>query len=78
MFLEKLRVENYRAIGKADLTFNSTTVWIGENESGKSSLIDALFMVLNHSNENILPIFEKVITTTLLTPIKLQVQLPFV
>ncbi len=47
MHLHSLYVENYRAVRKASLTFDSTTVLIGENETGKSSLLHVLNKILN-------------------------------
>ncbi|MFC2124511.1 ATP-dependent endonuclease [Bacteroidota bacterium] len=47
MHLHSLYVENYRAVREASLTFNSTTVLIGENESGKSSLLHILKKILS-------------------------------
>jgi len=47
MQLKSLYVENYRAVKKAFISFDSTTVFIGENESGKSSLLNVLRKVLD-------------------------------
>ena len=46
MYLRTLCVENYRAVRHAILTFDDTTVLIGENHCGMSSLLDALEQVL--------------------------------
>jgi len=46
MYLQSLSVRNFRGIRKARISFDETTVIIGENDSGKSSLLDALGKVL--------------------------------
>ena len=47
MYLKSIQIENFRAIHKTKLSFNNTTVVIGENESGKSSILEALQIILN-------------------------------
>jgi ABC-type cobalamin/Fe3+-siderophores transport system ATPase subunit len=42
MHLASLSVENYRALRRARVSFDQTTVLIGENDCGKSSLLEAL------------------------------------
>lgn len=39
-------MENFRGIARAALTFDTTTVFIGENDCGKSSLLEALAIAL--------------------------------
>jgi len=46
VLLRSLSVENFRGIARADLTFDATTVFIGENDCGKSSLLEALAIAL--------------------------------
>jgi putative ATP-dependent endonuclease of OLD family len=46
MFLSELSVENFRGVRQGRLSFDDTTVLIGENDCGKSSLLDALARVL--------------------------------
>jgi putative ATP-dependent endonuclease of OLD family len=46
MQLRSLVVENFRGIARAALTFDLTTLFIGENDSGKSSLLEALALAL--------------------------------
>jgi putative ATP-dependent endonuclease of OLD family len=46
MYLRHLSIQNFRAIRSARLSFDQTTVIIGENDSGKSSLLDALARAL--------------------------------
>jgi putative ATP-dependent endonuclease of OLD family len=50
MYLQRLQVSNYRAVRKASLTLESSTILIGENDSGKSSLLEALALVLCGEN----------------------------
>ena len=47
MFLSELNVENFRGVRRGHLSFDETTVLIGENDCGKSSLLDALAQVLD-------------------------------
>jgi putative ATP-dependent endonuclease of OLD family len=47
MFLSELNVENFRGVRRGHLSFDETTVLIGENDCGKSSLLDALAHVLD-------------------------------
>jgi energy-coupling factor transporter ATP-binding protein EcfA2 len=45
--LATLTVENYRALRTASVGFDDTTVQIGENDCGKSSLLEALAIALD-------------------------------
>ncbi|MBK1827783.1 ATP-dependent nuclease [Haloferula rosea] len=58
MQLHELEVENYRAVRRARLSFGHTTVLIGENDSGKSSLLEALVRVLDGGAAEEPPNFE--------------------
>jgi len=49
LYLSSLQVENYRAVRSASLEFDQTTVLIGENDCGKTSLMNALAKVLDAS-----------------------------
>jgi putative ATP-dependent endonuclease of the OLD family len=51
VFLHALDVENFRGVRRARLTFDETTVLIGENDCGKSSLLEALALVLGTAGE---------------------------
>lgn len=42
MYLYSLTVENYRALRSAQVVLDATSVLIGENDRGKSSLLEAL------------------------------------
>ncbi|QOC23707.1 DUF2813 domain-containing protein [Wenzhouxiangella sp. AB-CW3] len=46
MHLKLLRIRNFAGVRKAELSFDGTTVLIGENNCGKSSLLEALGLVL--------------------------------
>lgn len=46
MKISRLRVENFRGIRELELDFDSTTILIGENNSGKTSVLDALRLCL--------------------------------
>jgi len=46
MQLVRIQIENFRAIRKASLDLDETTVLIGENNSGRSSILEALALVL--------------------------------
>lgn len=48
MFLEKLNIKNFRGIKELKLSFNSSVnIIIGENNAGKSAIIDALRICLS-------------------------------
>ena len=50
MFLRELHVENLRAIRTASVRFGASTTLVGENDSGKGSLLRALELVLGSSS----------------------------
>lgn len=47
MYLHGLFVENFRALRSARVSFDQTTVLIGENDCGKTSLLDVLALTLD-------------------------------
>lgn len=51
MFLRSLEIRNFRSIRRGRLDFDDTTVLIGENDSGKSSLFDALGLALGPAED---------------------------
>lgn len=52
MYLEKFIIKNYRGINNISLTFNKgLNVLIGENNAGKSAIIDALRICLSYGNQ---------------------------
>jgi putative ATP-dependent endonuclease of OLD family len=52
MYLREFKIRNFRCIESLDLTFNKgVNVFIGENNSGKSSMIDALRICLGYGKQ---------------------------
>ncbi len=47
MYLSRLEIENFRGIRSAVIEFSETTILIGENDSGKTTLLDAVCLVLS-------------------------------
>ncbi len=58
MYLKSIQIDNYRAIHKTKLSFNNTTVVIGENETGKSSILEAIQIILNPVYNDSFPEFQ--------------------
>lgn len=50
MFLSRVHVENFRGIVRLDVDLDDTTVLIGENASGKTSVLEVLAICLGHHN----------------------------
>lgn len=51
MYLEKFNIKNFRTIQNLSLTFNKgLNILIGENNSGKTSIIDALRICIGYGN----------------------------
>ncbi len=46
MLLRALQLENFRAVSSARISFDSTTVLIGENDCGRSSIMEAIALAL--------------------------------
>ena len=42
MLLSRIQLERFRAIGRVDLTIGETSILIGEENTGKPSIVDAL------------------------------------
>ncbi|MCK9399958.1 MAG: DUF2813 domain-containing protein [Bacteroidales bacterium] len=51
MYLSHLEIDNFLGIRSARIDFNETTVLIGENDSGKSALLEAIDKVLAVNKE---------------------------
>lgn len=52
MYLEKFIIKNFRGIEDIDLTFNKgLNILIGENNAGKTAIIDALRVCLSYGNQ---------------------------
>lgn len=49
MLLTTVRIEHFRGLAKVEVDLSPTTVLIGENNSGKTSFLDALRVVLTRS-----------------------------
>ena len=49
MFLRSIRIKNFRGIRDMEITLESTTVLIGENNTAKSTILDALQYCLSRS-----------------------------
>lgn len=49
MFLKTLSIENFRGIEKLTLDLDETTVLVGENNTGKTSILEALFTAMNRA-----------------------------
>ncbi len=59
MYLRAFRVENFRGIVFASLSFDKTTILIGENDCGKSSILEALAIALGVGADGHAFAFEK-------------------
>jgi len=53
MLLSRVEIENFRGIRQLDLWLDQTTALIGENNAGKSSLLDALMIALGGEGETV-------------------------
>ena len=52
MFLKKFKIKNYRCIADATINFNKgVNILIGENNSGKTSVLDALRVCLSYGKQ---------------------------
>lgn len=45
ILVERVRIQNYKSIGRADVTLDDLTVLVGRNGAGKSNFIDAVAFV---------------------------------
>jgi putative ATP-dependent endonuclease of OLD family len=52
MLLRSVRIENFRAVKSAAISFDLTTVLIGENDCGRSSVMEAIALVLGWNAED--------------------------
>lgn len=52
MYLSRLEIGNFRGIRSARMNFGETTVVIGENDSGKTTLLDAICYILSPAHED--------------------------
>jgi putative ATP-dependent endonuclease of OLD family len=51
MHLGSIQIENYRAIRRAAISLDPTTVLIGENDCGRTSVLEALMLILGGPDE---------------------------
>ena len=52
MYLQGLRIENFRAIRKTTISFDNGTALIGENDCGISSVLDVLELALGFEDKS--------------------------
>jgi len=52
MYLSRIEIENFRGIRSARIDFGETTVLIGENDSGKTTLLEAICLILSPRPES--------------------------
>lgn len=52
MYLCRIEIENFRGIRSARLDIGETTVLIGENDSGKTTLLEAICLILSPRPQN--------------------------
>jgi putative ATP-dependent endonuclease of the OLD family len=50
MKLREIKIQNFRSLEDISMTLNDTTVLIGENNSGKTALLEAIRIALTRSN----------------------------
>ena len=58
MYLAKFHIENFRGIRSVDLTFDQESIMIGENDCGKSTILEALALILGSEIESESPQFK--------------------
>lgn len=58
MYLSRLEIENFRGVRSAKLDFGETTLLIGENDSGKTTLLEAICIILSPLPESNAIIFK--------------------
>ncbi len=51
IFLKKLKLENFRCYENTTVTFNDLNIIVGENNAGKSCLVEALRLVATAAQE---------------------------
>ena len=54
----RINIRNFRGIRRLDIAFDETTVLIGENNSGKTSVLDALRLCLSDFGSGRRPVFD--------------------
>ena len=52
MFIKKLLIQNYKRFKSIEIDINpDTNIFVGENDSGKTTIWEALIMVLTGKNK---------------------------
>ena len=51
-FLESWRMENFKSIKSAEVTFKPLTVLVGPNSAGKSSLLQSILLFAQNAQRN--------------------------
>lgn len=59
MKIKKLTIENFRGIKHADIFFDGHTVLIGDNNAGKSTILEAIDLVLGPDRLSRLPVIDE-------------------
>ncbi|KYG79378.1 ATP-dependent endonuclease [Roseivirga seohaensis] len=59
MKITKLKIENFRGIEKAELYFNGNTVLVGDNNTGKSTVLEAIDLVLGPERLSRYPVIDE-------------------
>ena len=47
MYLKEVTIKNFRSLKNVHISFDDTTILIGENNTGKSTILDAIRIGLN-------------------------------
>ena len=50
MYIRRIHIENFRNFKYIDIPLNQFTIVVGENDAGKSNLLDAIRLVLNNNS----------------------------
>ena len=49
MYIKNIHIENFRNFQNTDIPLKKLTIIVGENDAGKSNLLDAVRLVLNNN-----------------------------
>lgn len=56
MFIKELRIKNFRSIVKGDISLNNLSVFVGNNDVGKSNILKALNLFFNGETDYAKPL----------------------
>ena len=59
MRIARLKIENFRGIEKSELFFPGHTVLVGDNNTGKSTIIEAIDLVLGPERLSRYPVIDE-------------------